>query len=29
VPDVSVQLFSSLRKTGLEEAAAVFRKWLD
>jgi len=29
VPDVSVQLFSSLKKTGLEEAAAVFRGWLD
>jgi GTP-binding protein len=27
-PEASVQLFSSLRKTGLEEAAAVFRSWL-
>ncbi|HXZ55438.1 MAG TPA: ribosome biogenesis GTP-binding protein YihA/YsxC [Burkholderiales bacterium] len=29
LPEVSVQLFSSLRKTGLEEAAAVFRGWLE
>jgi GTP-binding protein len=28
LPNVSVQLFSSLRKTGLEEAATVFRTWL-
>ena len=28
LPVASVQLFSSLRKTGLEEAAAVFRRWL-
>src|SRR6266436_4920143 len=27
-PVPSVQLFSSLRKTGFEEAATVFRKWL-
>ena len=29
LPQVSVQLFSSLRRTGLEEAAAVFRGWLE
>jgi GTP-binding protein len=29
LPNASVQLFSSLEKTGLEEAAAVFRKWLN
>jgi hypothetical protein len=29
VPVVSVQLFSGLRKTGVEEAAAVLRRWLD
>jgi len=28
-PNTSVQLFSSLRKFGLEQAAAVFRGWLD
>ena len=28
-PNTSVQLFSSLRKTGLDRAAAVFRGWLD
>jgi GTP-binding protein len=28
-PDISVQLFSSLKKSGLEQAAAVFRGWLD
>jgi len=28
VPGASVQLFSSLKKTGLEEAEAVFRGWL-
>jgi GTP-binding protein len=27
-PNFSVQLFSSLRKSGLEEAAATFRNWL-
>jgi len=27
-PNFSVQLFSSLRKSGLEEAAAKFRNWL-
>jgi GTP-binding protein len=27
-PNASAQLFSSLRKTGIEEAAAVFRGWL-
>jgi GTP-binding protein len=27
-PDTSVQLFSSLRKFGLDQAAAVFRGWL-
>jgi len=27
-PGISVQLFSSARKTGLEEATAVFRGWL-
>jgi len=27
-PNFSVQLFSSLRKSGLEEAAATFRSWL-
>ena len=27
-PNTSVQLFSSLRKSGLEQAAAVFRGWL-
>jgi len=27
-PNFSVQLFSSLRKSGLEEAAATFRTWL-
>jgi GTP-binding protein len=29
VPGASVQLFSSLKKTGLEEAAAVLAAWLD
>ena len=29
LPEVSVQLFSSLRKTGLEEAAMVLRGWLE
>jgi GTP-binding protein len=29
LPDASVQLFSSLGKMGLEEAATVFRRWLD
>jgi len=29
VSEVSVQLFSGLRKTGVEEAAAVLRQWLD
>jgi len=28
-PNTSVQLFSSLRKFGLDQAAAVFRGWLD
>ena len=28
LPVPSVQLFSSLRKTGFEEAASVFRRWL-
>ena len=28
-PNFSVQLFSSLKRTGLEEAEAVFRRWLD
>jgi len=28
-PNTSVQLFSSLRKSGLDQAAAVFRGWLD
>jgi len=28
-PNFSVQLFSSLRKSGLDEAAATFRDWLD
>ncbi|MGB5081230.1 MAG: ribosome biogenesis GTP-binding protein YihA/YsxC [Burkholderiales bacterium] len=28
-PNFSVQLFSSLRKSGLEEAAAAFRVWLN
>jgi GTP-binding protein len=28
LPNASVQLFSSLRKTGIEEAAPVFRGWL-
>jgi len=28
-PGISVQLFSSLRKTGIEEAAAVLRGWLE
>ncbi len=28
-PNTSVQLFSSLKKSGLEQAAAVFRGWLD
>jgi len=28
-PNFSVQLFSSLRKSGLEEAAERFRNWLD
>jgi len=28
-PNTSVQLFSSLRNSGLEQAAAVFRGWLD
>jgi GTP-binding protein len=29
MPDASVQLFSSLRKTGIEDAAAVLRRWLE
>ena len=29
LPEISVQLFSSLRKTGVDEAGAVIRKWLD
>jgi GTP-binding protein len=29
LPGASVQLFSSLKKTGLEEAVGVFRRWLD
>jgi|SRR5882672_2405494 len=28
VPDASAQLFSSLKKTGLDEAEAVFKTWL-
>ncbi len=28
-PNTSVQLFSSLKKSGLEQATAVFRAWLD
>jgi len=28
-PNTSVQLFSSLKKSGLEQAATVFRGWLD
>jgi len=28
-PNISVQLFSSFKKSGLEQAAAVFRAWLD
>lgn len=28
-PNFSVQLFSSLRKSGLEEAESVFRRWLE
>jgi len=28
-PNTSVQLFSSLKKFGLDQAAAVFRGWLD
>src|SRR5437879_4624839 len=28
-PNASVQLFSSLKKSGLEEAAAVLLRWLD
>ena len=28
-PESSVQLFSSLKKSGLDEAEAVFRDWLD
>ena len=28
-PEVSVQLFSSLRKTGVEEAEAALRRWLE
>ncbi|HLQ01763.1 MAG TPA: ribosome biogenesis GTP-binding protein YihA/YsxC [Burkholderiales bacterium] len=28
-PNISVQLFSSLKNSGLEEAAAVFGTWLD
>ena len=28
-PNTSVQLFSSLKKSGLDQAAAVFRGWLD
>ena len=28
-PDASVQLFSSLKKSGLDQAGAVFRGWLD
>lgn len=28
-PNISVQLFSSLKKSGIEQAAAVFQEWLD
>lgn len=29
LPAVSVQLFSSLKKAGIEDATAVFRRWLE
>jgi GTP-binding protein len=29
LPEASVQLFSSLRKTGIEDAAAVLQRWLE
>jgi len=29
LPRISVQLFSSLRKTGVDEAGAVLRRWLE
>lgn len=29
LPQISVQLFSSLRKTGVDEAEGVLRKWLE